>query len=179
MWFTVGALWIRHASAPTSTRWLLIFLPIFNQVILGFGSPLAWHTNEATPPEMPVWFTGNVMKLGRPDEDDVTGQISYWHGGSEWWETLSVGVTILHTHPEKTQRSAAASPAAQSWDTRPVCVLVSHSCLCFDTLFKPKQSLTLNFLTLKMFCITMKHNFVWSGNWLSLSQNEEKATTML
>lgn len=38
----------------TSKRWELTFFPFFIQVILGLGSPEAWHTNEATPPEMPV-----------------------------------------------------------------------------------------------------------------------------
>lgn len=38
----------------TSKRWELTFFPFFIQVMRGLGSPEAWHTNEATPPEMPV-----------------------------------------------------------------------------------------------------------------------------
>lgn len=51
----------------TSKRWELTFLPFFIQVILGFGSPVAWHTNDATPPETPVWSSGDLTKLGKPD----------------------------------------------------------------------------------------------------------------
>lgn len=36
-------------------------------MILGLGSPVAWHTNDATPPEMPVWSSGDLTKLGKPD----------------------------------------------------------------------------------------------------------------
>lgn len=38
-------------------------------MILGLGSPVAWHTNEATPPEMPVWSSGDLTKLGKPERD--------------------------------------------------------------------------------------------------------------
>lgn len=41
-------------------------MPFFIQVILGLGSPAAWHTNDATPPEMPVWSSGDLTKLGMP-----------------------------------------------------------------------------------------------------------------
>lgn len=51
----------------TSKRWELTFLPFFIQVILGFGSPVAWHTNDATPPETPIWSSGDLTKLGKPD----------------------------------------------------------------------------------------------------------------
>ncbi|TNN88376.1 hypothetical protein EYF80_001158 [Liparis tanakae] len=39
-------------------------------VIRGLGSPVAWHTNEATPPEMPVWSSGVLTKLGTPEEGE-------------------------------------------------------------------------------------------------------------
>lgn len=55
-----------HARVLTSKRWELTFLPFFIQVILGLGSPEAWHTNDATPPEMPVWSSGDLTKLGKP-----------------------------------------------------------------------------------------------------------------
>lgn len=42
-------------------------MPFFIQVILGFGSPVAWHTNDATPPETPIWSSGDLTKLGKPD----------------------------------------------------------------------------------------------------------------
>lgn len=48
-------------------------MPFFIQVILGLGSPVAWHTNEATPPEMPVWSSGDLTKLGKPEEDQAEG----------------------------------------------------------------------------------------------------------
>lgn len=51
----------------TSKRCELTFLPFFIQVILGFGSPVAWHTNDATPPETPIWSSGDLTKLGKPD----------------------------------------------------------------------------------------------------------------
>lgn len=56
-----------HARVLTSKRWELTFLPFFIQVILGLGSPLAWHTNDATPPEMPVWSSGDLTKTGKPE----------------------------------------------------------------------------------------------------------------
>lgn len=37
-------------------------------MILGLGSPVARHTKDATPPEMPVWSSGDLMKLGMPEE---------------------------------------------------------------------------------------------------------------
>lgn len=63
------------ARVLTSKRWELTFLPFFIQVILGFGSPVAWHTNDATPPETPVWSSGDLTKLGKPDR-----------GGAKWAE---------------------------------------------------------------------------------------------
>lgn len=51
---------------PTSKRCELTFLPFFIQVIRGLGSPTAWHTKDATPPEIPVWSSGVLMKLGMP-----------------------------------------------------------------------------------------------------------------
>lgn len=61
-----------HAAVLTSKRWELTFLPFFIQVILGLGSPVAWQTNDATPPEMPVWSSGDLTKLGKPKRDRVT-----------------------------------------------------------------------------------------------------------
>lgn len=67
----------RHAGVPTSNRWELTFFPFFIQVILGLGSPVAWHTNEATPPEIPVWSSGDLTKLGKPErhrrQEDIEG----------------------------------------------------------------------------------------------------------
>ena len=34
----------------------------------GFGSPVAWHTKEATPPDNPVWSSGTLTKTGLPGE---------------------------------------------------------------------------------------------------------------
>jgi len=64
---------VRHASqragsrARTSKRWELTFFPFFIQVMWGLGSPTAWHTNDATPPEIPVWSSGDLMKPGMPE----------------------------------------------------------------------------------------------------------------
>lgn len=63
-----------HAWVLTSKRWELTFLPFFIQVILGLGSPAAWHTNDATPPEMPVWSSGDLMKLGKPESRSKRGR---------------------------------------------------------------------------------------------------------
>lgn len=60
---------VTRERALTSKRWELTFLPFFIQVILGLGSPVAWHTNDATPPEMPVWSSGDLTKLGKPEKD--------------------------------------------------------------------------------------------------------------
>lgn len=69
----------------TSKRWELTFLPFFIQVILGFGSPVAWHTNDATPPETPVWSSGDLTKLGKPDR-----------GGAKWaTEDVGVGEGVI------------------------------------------------------------------------------------
>ncbi|TNN77473.1 hypothetical protein EYF80_012287 [Liparis tanakae] len=38
-----------------------------NRVMRGLGSPTAWHTNDATPPEIPVWSSGDLMKPGMPE----------------------------------------------------------------------------------------------------------------
>lgn len=46
-------------------------MPFFIQVILGFGSPVAWHTNDATPPETPVWSSGDLTKVGEPDRAEA------------------------------------------------------------------------------------------------------------
>lgn len=48
----------------TSNLWLLTFLPFLFQTILGCGSPVAWHTKEATPPWTPVWSSGVRVNLG-------------------------------------------------------------------------------------------------------------------
>lgn len=50
-------------------------MPFFIQVILGLGSPVAWHTNDATPPEMPVWSSGDLTKLGKSGKWEVKGQM--------------------------------------------------------------------------------------------------------
>lgn len=52
----------------TSKRWELTFFPFFIHVIRGLGSPVAWHTKEATPPDSPVWSSGTLMKTGLPGE---------------------------------------------------------------------------------------------------------------
>ena len=64
------ACWRSHTPGlrvHTSKRWELTFFPFFIQVILGLGSPVAWHTNDATPPEMPVWSSGVLTKVGVPE----------------------------------------------------------------------------------------------------------------
>ena len=53
-------------------------MPFFIQVILGLGSPVAWHTNDATPPEIPVWSSGDLTKLGKPEEDGARGGRGKW-----------------------------------------------------------------------------------------------------
>lgn len=45
-------------------RWELTFLPFLFQLTLGLGSPAAWHTNETTPPETPIWSTGTLVNRG-------------------------------------------------------------------------------------------------------------------
>lgn len=59
--------WSRASSGHlrrTSNLWLLTFLPFLFQTILGWGSPAAWHTKEATPPWTPVWSSGVRVNLG-------------------------------------------------------------------------------------------------------------------
>lgn len=55
-----------YLQALTSKRWELTFFPFFIQVMRGLGSPSAWHTKDATPPDIPVWSSGDLMKLGMP-----------------------------------------------------------------------------------------------------------------
>lgn len=50
----------------TSNRWELTFFPFFIHVIRGLGSPVAWHTKEATPPEIPIWSSGAFINVGLP-----------------------------------------------------------------------------------------------------------------
>lgn len=38
----------------TSKRCEFTFLPFLFQVTRGLGSPVAWHTKEATPPDTPI-----------------------------------------------------------------------------------------------------------------------------
>lgn len=49
-------------------RWELTFLPFLFQLTLGLGSPAAWHTNETTPPETPIWSTGTLVNRGETRE---------------------------------------------------------------------------------------------------------------
>lgn len=62
----------------TSKRWELTFFPFFIQVMRGLGSPTAWHTNDATPPEIPVWSSGDLMKLGMPTRERWGGSRHRW-----------------------------------------------------------------------------------------------------
>lgn len=56
------------AGALTSMRWELTFLPFLFQLTFGLGSPAAWHTNETTPPETPIWSTGTLVNRGGTGE---------------------------------------------------------------------------------------------------------------
>lgn len=58
----------RGRQLVTSKRWELTFFPFFIHVIRGLGSPAAWHTKDATPPEIPVWSSGDLIKFGKPRE---------------------------------------------------------------------------------------------------------------
>lgn len=58
----------------TSKRWELTFFPFFIHVIRGLGSPAAWHTKEATPPDSPVWSSGTLTKTGLPGEMETPSQ---------------------------------------------------------------------------------------------------------
>lgn len=65
------------ACVCTSNLWLVTFLPFRLQVILGCGSPVAWHTNEATPPCTPIWSVGVRVKRGGPAQRDGNFLCSY------------------------------------------------------------------------------------------------------
>lgn len=52
------------ACGLTSKRCEFTFLPFLFQVTRGLGSPVAWHTKEATPPDTPIWSLGSLMNLG-------------------------------------------------------------------------------------------------------------------
>lgn len=56
----------------TSNLWLVTFLPFLLQDIRGCGSPVAWHTKEATPPCTPVWSVGVRVKRGGSEREEVT-----------------------------------------------------------------------------------------------------------
>lgn len=60
-------------------RWELTFLPFLFQLTLGLGSPVAWHTNETTPPETPIWSTGTLVNRGGTAErTDKEEDIRTW-----------------------------------------------------------------------------------------------------
>lgn len=60
-------------------RWELTFLPFLFQLTLGLGSPVAWHTNETTPPETPIWSTGTLVNRGGTVErTDKEEDIKTW-----------------------------------------------------------------------------------------------------
>lgn len=40
------------------------FLPFLFQNTWGLGSPAAWHTNDTTPPDTPIWSVGILVNLG-------------------------------------------------------------------------------------------------------------------
>lgn len=56
----------------TSKRWELTFFPFFIHVMRGLGSPVAWHTKEATPPDSPVWSSGTLTNTGLPVRERET-----------------------------------------------------------------------------------------------------------
>lgn len=63
----------------TSMRWELTFLPFLLQLTFGLGSPVAWHTNETTPPETPIWSTGTLVNRGGTGErTDKEKDIKSW-----------------------------------------------------------------------------------------------------
>lgn len=85
----------------TSKRWELTFLPFFIQVILGFGSPVAWHTNDATPPETPVWSSGDLTKVGEPDRVAAKwaeGDVGRFEGREGGWGEVKVMLAQWYQH---------------------------------------------------------------------------------
>lgn len=81
-------LWVWVLSC-TSNRWELTFFPFFIQVMRGLGSPTAWHTNDATPPEIPVWSSGDLMKLGMPKGDRQRDKGEGWKTGKSREEKIT------------------------------------------------------------------------------------------
>lgn len=104
-------------------RWELTFLPFLFQLTLGLGSPVAWHTNETTPPETPIWSTGTLVNRGgtaeRTDKGGKTlrrGQAPS-HGAVE--ENLKGRhISEIHFHP------TAGAPGATLGTIRPATLFV-------------------------------------------------------
>lgn len=51
------------------------FLPFLFQNTWGLGSPAAWHTNDTTPPDTPIWSVGILVNLGATATQT---QARYW-----------------------------------------------------------------------------------------------------
>lgn len=84
---------------PTSMRWELTFLPFLFQLTLGLGSPVAWHTNETTPPETPIWSTGTLVNRGETGEKKDNGEnIKPWQEESSACLRRSRSAPPTHPH---------------------------------------------------------------------------------
>lgn len=55
---------ISNLCQLTSIRCEFTFFPFLLQLTFGLGSPVAWQTNETTPPDTPVWSTGTFVNTG-------------------------------------------------------------------------------------------------------------------
>lgn len=83
-------------------RWELTFLPFLFQLTLGLGSPVAWHTNETTPPETPIWSTGTLVNRGGTAErTDKEEDIKTWQEEKSALLQRSLGDAPTHTVQQK------------------------------------------------------------------------------
>lgn len=81
----------------TSKRCEFTFLPFLFQVTRGLGSPVAWHTKEATPPDTPIWSLGSLINLGGSGGSARRGGLK--EGRRQRSESLP---TLTHAHPLET-----------------------------------------------------------------------------
>lgn len=95
----------------TSKRWEFTFLPFLFQVTRGLGSPVAWHTKEATPPDTPIWSLGSLINLGGSGGSEEgsfegSGTLTRTHVHTRPFgdpRVTSVMTFYTWTHPQKKQ----------------------------------------------------------------------------
>lgn len=61
----------------------------------GVGSPSAWHTKEATPPDIPIWSSGALRKLGMPETAEDEEALTEDTHGKTYGQKLGVRHSVF------------------------------------------------------------------------------------